>query len=308
MNSMSRPTALSGDRKRRDDAGMIRRRRVAGLVVGALATILAPASSAGAVTVAQRTEQIRYAKETMALGNRQFAERKANFLAAGCGSVADCTKPAPYHHQFDWNTDSCSGPVPMDLRNLFHPACQQHDFGYRNFGKGLTLGRDEGTRRWIDDRFRTELKSICNYRFSDWTKYANLQACFKEADAMYLAVRVASTWSTPVLRPAIEPPHEDLPAPATTFPETSGSPARTWTDPQNAGGAPGPVIARGTTVEIACRIDGFRVANGNTAWYRIASSPWNSTYWVSADAFYNNGAVSGSLRGTPFFDEHVPFC
>ena len=44
------------------------------------------------------------------------------------------------------------------------------------------------------------------------------------------------------------------------------------------------------TVQIACKIAGFTVADGNTWWYQIASTPWNGAYYVSADAFYNNGA------------------
>jgi len=55
-------------------------------------------------------------------------------------------------------------------------------------------------------------------------------------------------------------------------------------------------------------VTGFAVADGDTWWYRIASSPWNSTYYGSADAFYNNGATSGSLIGTPFVDSNVPNC
>jgi hypothetical protein len=53
---------------------------------------------------------------------------------------------------------------------------------------------------------------------------------------------------------------------------------------------------------------GFRVADGNTWWYRIASGPWNGAFYVSADAFYNNGQTSGSLIGTPFVDPAVPDC
>lgn len=53
---------------------------------------------------------------------------------------------------------------------------------------------------------------------------------------------------------------------------------------------------------------GFRVADGNTWWYRIAQSPWDGTYYVSADAFYNDGATAGSLLGTPFVDPAVPAC
>jgi hypothetical protein len=77
----------------------------------------------------------------------------------------------------------------------------------------------------------------------------------------------------------------------------------------NAGGYEGPVIAKYQTVQIACEIsNGFRVADGNTYWYKIASDPWNGNYWVSADAFYNNGATSGSLIGTPYVDPAVRDC
>ncbi len=71
---------------------------------------------------------------------------------------------------------------------------------------------------------------------------------------------------------------------------------------------PGAVDRDRQTVQIACKLTGFRVADGNTWWYRIASSPWNSAYYVSADAFYNNGQTSGSLIGTPFVDNNVPNC
>jgi phospholipase A2-like protein len=312
MNDTSWRATAGRDREPRGTTRPTRRRLAALMTAGTLTLAVIPASSAEAVIAAQRTEQVRYAKETMLLGNRQFAERKADFVAAGCGTldnVDKCQKPVPYN-QFDWDTDGCSGPTPGSLRKLFYPACQQHDFGYRNYGKGLTLGRDENTRRWIDDRFRAEMKSICNYRFSDWTQYANLQACFKEADGMYAVVRNLSDWSRPLDQPVAQPaPAEPAePAEPARFAETTGSVTHTWTNRQNAGGSPGPVISAGTTVQVTCRADGFQVTDGNTAWYRIASSPWNNTYWASADAFYNNGSASGTLRGTPHFDNHVPVC
>jgi hypothetical protein len=61
-------------------------------------------------------------------------------------------------------------------------------------------------------------------------------------------------------------------------------------------------------VQIACKLPGFRVADGNTWWYRIAQSPWNNAFYVSADAFYNNGQTTGSLAGTPFVDNNVRDC
>jgi hypothetical protein len=96
--------------------------------------------------------------------------------------------------------------------------------------------------------------------------------------------------------------------PPSTYAETTGGEAHTWTNYTNAGGYEGPVIPGNATVQIACAIEGFRVADGNTWWYQIAQSPWNSSYYVSADAFYNNGQTSGSLHGTPFVDPAVRHC
>ncbi|MGO9960773.1 MAG: hypothetical protein ACLP50_33145, partial [Solirubrobacteraceae bacterium] len=94
----------------------------------------------------------------------------------------------------------------------------------------------------------------------------------------------------------------------TTYAETTGGVAHTWTNYSNAGGTEGPEIGSNQTVQIACWVSGFKVADGNTYWYEIASSPWNDAYYVSADAFYNNGATSGTLSGTPFVDPAVPSC
>ena len=90
--------------------------------------------------------------------------------------------------------------------------------------------------------------------------------------------------------------------------ETAGGVANTWSNYQNAGGTAGPQIGSNQTVQIARWVSGFTVADGNTYWYQVASSPWNGQYYVSADAFYNDGATSGSLHGTPFVDPAVPAC
>ena len=104
------------------------------------------------------------------------------------------------------------------------------------------------------------------------------------------------------------PPTTPPPPPPTTDSETTGGVAHTWTNYSNAGGIQGPSIPSNDTVQIACKLTGFKVADGNTWWYRIASAPWNGGYYVSADAFYNNGQTSGSLVGTPFVDPNVPNC
>jgi uncharacterized membrane protein YgcG len=93
-----------------------------------------------------------------------------------------------------------------------------------------------------------------------------------------------------------------------TWAETTGGVTHTWTNYTNAGGTEGPSIPSNATVQIACKIPGFKVADGNTWWYRIASGPWSGNYYASADAFYNNGRTSGSLIGTPFVDPNVANC
>lgn len=113
---------------------------------------------------------------------------------------------------------------------------------------------------------------------------------------------------TPVHCAEDSPPPATDPASGITYPETVGGDTETWTDYTNAGGLGGAVIRSGQTVEVSCVVRGFAVANGNPWWYRIASSPWNNSYYASADAFYNNGQTTGSLVGTPWVDEAVPPC
>jgi hypothetical protein len=129
----------------------------------------------------------------------------------------------------------------------------------------------------------------------------------------------ASSPAPPAPTPAPAPPSAPTPSPdptptptnppaVATYTETTGGEAHTWTNYSNAGGNSGPTIGSNQTVQIACKVTGFRVEDGNTWWYRIASSPWNGAFYVSADAFYNNGSTSGSLHGTPFVDPAVRDC
>ena len=111
-----------------------------------------------------------------------------------------------------------------------------------------------------------------------------------------------SPWSATITGRTLDPP-----AP-TTWSETTGGLAHTWTNYSNAGGTPGPSIPAFASIQITCRVQGFTVTDGNNWWYRIASSPWSNAYYVSADAFYNNGHTSGSLIGTPFYDPAVATC
>jgi len=63
-----------------------------------------------------------------------------------------------------------------------------------------------------------------------------------------------------------------------------------------------------TTIDVACRVEGYAVPDGNTWWYLIASYPWSKRFYVTADAFFNGDDGADSLSGTPFVDAKVPLC
>jgi Prokaryotic phospholipase A2 len=89
---------------------------------------------------------------------------------------------------FDWSDDACSGPTWDNALPFSSDPCRQHDFGYRNFGRGLTLGSDEAHRRWIDDRLKTELQRSCNERYTGWSGWLG-PACRQVANTFHIAVR-----------------------------------------------------------------------------------------------------------------------
>lgn len=72
-----------------------------------------------------------------------------------------------------WDDNGCSAPWQANLvrsrvglwAGYFNGPCQQHDFGYRNYGTdgtGKGLSPTEDTRRWVDDRLRTEMNRVCD--------------------------------------------------------------------------------------------------------------------------------------------------
>ena len=136
--------------------------------------------------------------------------------------------------------------------------------------------------------------------------FDNAHTCLDGMGGDVVWVTIGSVTSNQITVGASSSP----PPPVPTVAETPGPPVatRTFTDYLNAGGIIGPSILIGETVQVSCRAQGQAVSDGDTWWYKVASSPWNDTYWAPADNFYNDGATSGSLAGTPFFDPNVPMC
>lgn len=134
-----------------------------------------------------RCEQIRYVRETIAMTHEAFIARKQDFTTNGCNrdlaQAEGCRKPYPYN-QFDWTADGCSF-TPPDWAAIFAAPCELHDFGYRNFGRGLTLQRTERARAVVDRAFRREMYRICRTWGDLWQRVA----CKTTARGMYNVVR-----------------------------------------------------------------------------------------------------------------------
>jgi hypothetical protein len=84
----------------------------------------------------------------------------------------------------NWTSNGCNWPADW-ANNTFRPACEQHDFGYRNYGKYMRFGRNETTRNWIDNRFKTELYRICDDKVPSGDTWLG---CRITARAMYEGV------------------------------------------------------------------------------------------------------------------------
>lgn len=87
---------------------------------------------------------------------------------------------------YDWSTDGCSGPT-YDAWLLYdYRVCWRHDWGWRNYGHGLTMQRTEARRQTIDDQFRNDMYESCERR---WGSGVTWQLCMVDANAAYEAVR-----------------------------------------------------------------------------------------------------------------------
>ncbi|MFC7340689.1 phospholipase [Saccharopolyspora griseoalba] len=102
-------------------------------------------------------------------------------------SFLDVKAEQRHADQLDWSDDACSYSPDEPLGYEFKPACQRHDFGYRNYELQSRFTEDNRLR--IDDNFRDDMYDVC----------AGDSNCETTADAYYWAVRQfgASTVSTP---------------------------------------------------------------------------------------------------------------
>ncbi|BDP41104.1 hypothetical protein DAETH_10730 [Deinococcus aetherius] len=102
------------------------------------------------------------------------------------GAYAGTTVP---YSGLDWTRDGCSAPDGLGLgyREDFRPACNVHDFGYRNL---KVYERTSANRLATDDAFYANMKTICAAK--SW--YAR-PGCYSAAYAYYQGVRVGGSGS-----------------------------------------------------------------------------------------------------------------
>lgn len=145
-----------------------------------------------------RALQLAYgeASETYALPTTppdlhgQSAARLAYVKSVGWGTVANYNGQyatfagtgQPYSG-LDWSRDGCSAPDGLGLgyRDTFRPACNVHDFAYRNL---KVFERTAANRLTSDEVFRTNMNAICAAR-----SLLTRPACYSAAYAYYGSVR-----------------------------------------------------------------------------------------------------------------------
>lgn len=131
----------------------------------------------------QSLEAARLGVSGQATGDLQLVQ------TIGLGSIANYNNyyaAQASYPQFDWSRDGCStSGMGLGYTDTFRPACNVHDFGYRNFHRYTTLA-NETARKQVDDNFLNNMNSICYPK--SWLSRA---ACYSAAYAYYTAVRTA---------------------------------------------------------------------------------------------------------------------
>lgn len=178
------------------------RRAWIGFTIVASGLVLASAPAEAQASLQEQRALHSRAEAIMTMSYTRFMEVKRSMEVKGKAKRG-------LDEKFNWVDDGCSPSwAPAWLyRNLFEEQCKQHDFGYRNFGSGLALGRNEDTRAWIDRRFRTEMRRRCA-KF-DGVKAANGVKCRSDADVVYDAVR-GTPWGRGAYYKAINNPRRTL--------------------------------------------------------------------------------------------------
>jgi Prokaryotic phospholipase A2 len=133
----------------------VRSRHAAPLKVRLLSLMLLPACAPAAAPISSlpisspAEQRLAYVK-ALAWGDM------AGYEAA----YADRANTPALYPGLNWSRDGCSAPSGLDLGygEIFRPACNHHDFGYRNL---KVLERTPENRETTDHAFYADMRAIC---------------------------------------------------------------------------------------------------------------------------------------------------
>lgn len=113
---------------------------------------------------------------------------------------------------------------------------------------------------------------------------------------------------TPTTGPTPTPTPTSVPGQKTYAEQEGHYGANTFTNPYNASGIGPNKIPAAAWVQVSCKVyaPAIQSASPDGYWYRIASSPWNNTYYAVANTFMNGDPWGGPY--THNTDFNVPDC
>ncbi len=126
--------------------------------------------------------------KTGTLPVRQNRAERADLSARMNGLMTESLSAFMKHKKakggpWNWSDNGCNSPAVRAAE--FYRACARHDFGYRNYGWGLTVNPTDSRRLWVDERFRTDMRAICRANHSGKAR----TDCYKAAAINYAGVR-----------------------------------------------------------------------------------------------------------------------
>lgn len=114
-------------------------------------------------------------------------EKTNELIAAPMGDFQRARKARVWESKgIDWSSDGCSWAPDKPYGFNFLPACQRHDFGYRNLKKQHRFS--ETYKKRVDAKFLMDMYEVCD-------KYGNPERAFCKTQASYYYTAVSKAGS-----------------------------------------------------------------------------------------------------------------
>lgn len=187
-------------------------------------------------------------------------------------------------------------------------------------GQGYWSSADSATRSWVQATIgqNASVGMIVRDEASGtaWEYQADGYRHWIPDGATYNCLAATrAIWSRPLRTVEAIPDKKGSPATCTTWPPAQVWPeqqgtrgANSFSNPHNASGQ-GPAVGSYAWVDVSCKVYAPEIqsVNPDGYWYRIHSAPWNDSYYIAANTFWN-GDVPGQRPYTHNTDWSVRDC